>query len=273
MIVYANAKVNWTLSLAGLRPDGYHELDTVMLPVSLCDTLTVEESSCFTVVSDAALPENNNMLRAAKAYFAAAGLSGGVTIHAELKIPQMAGLGGSSADAGAVLRALDALYGALDEAALLKIARKIGSDVPFCFKNTASRCTGRGDVLSPFRAKPGIPLLLVKPDCGVSSGALFSALTSHTKAAADSENAVRLLKTGNPAECARTVGNALEDTAVSLVPEIGIVKKRLLDSGALGACMTGSGSCCFGVFESCELAQRAAAAFSDLPYAYAVTTV
>ena len=154
----APAKLNLTLDVLGLRPDGYHELRSVMQTVSLYDDLTVRVNApewriaCAT----ASVPhgEDNLILRAAREYVKRAGIeTSGIEFALVKRIPMQAGLGGGSADAAACLRALDRIYGALPQDELLDVAASVGSDVPFCLLGGTRLCTGRGEKMTLLRRR------------------------------------------------------------------------------------------------------------------------
>lgn len=169
----ANAKVNLGLSVLGRRPDGFHEIDTLMARLTLHDTLTLEaqdEGVRLTVIgADLGIPPEKNLAyRAAQLYLQEAGEARGVVITLDKRIPAAAGLGGGSADAGAVLRGLAQLYPAGLE--LAELAAQLGSDVPFFAADLpAARTTGRGEILTSAKL-PGLHLVLVHPGVGVSAG-------------------------------------------------------------------------------------------------------
>ena len=166
----APAKLNLTLRITGRRDDGFHEIDTLMLPLAgLHDVLTYEPATgLHFTCSDAGLPvgDDNLVVRAARGFADAAGVEAGVRIYLEKHIPSGAGLGGGSSDAAATLRALQEMHGApLDADALHALAAELGSDVPFFLQDGPARCTGRGEIVSPApNAFSGpLPVLLLKP--------------------------------------------------------------------------------------------------------------
>jgi 4-diphosphocytidyl-2-C-methyl-D-erythritol kinase len=166
---YARAKINWSLLMEGLREDGYHLLDTVMQRVSLFDEIVMTPATEWSVqCSNARLPANdkNTALLAAKAYAKAAGLTDAYHIYITKNIPVGAGLGGGSADAAAVLIALNERYGALTREELLALGLSIGADVPFCLTGGCARCTGVGEVMEP--VQPAGEYHLVIAGCGSS---------------------------------------------------------------------------------------------------------
>ena len=174
MQLFAPAKINLSFKILRRREDGFHEIDTLMAPISLCDELTIEpnESGPGLVFSidDPSLPagEENLVVRAARAFFAEIKEEPRVRIALRKKIPHGAGLGGGSSDAASTLLGLNELHGnPLAQARLTSLGAEIGSDVPFFLLGGAARCRGRGEIVEPAGAVPEWPLLLLKPEFGV----------------------------------------------------------------------------------------------------------
>lgn len=262
----AFAKINLTLEVLSERPDGYHELRTVMHSIGIYDTVTLTAisggRSGIEVVSNVPLPYNNTARRAAEAYAALENCPAGrelIRIGIEKRIPSEAGLGGGSADAAAVLRALETLYGAAGEERLFAIAAKIGADVPFCLKGGCALCEGIGERLTDLPPAK-LPLVIAKGERGVSTGALFRSLKQPEEAPEDrSMPLVRALESGEngPEAIAGKLVNDLAPQAEALVSEIAALRRRMLELGALDALMTGSGSAVYGVFRTEEEAMQA----------------
>jgi 4-diphosphocytidyl-2-C-methyl-D-erythritol kinase len=176
MQLLAPAKINLSFEVKGRRADGFHEIETLMAPITLADRLTIERAaddgqihfSC----DDPSLPggDGNLVVRAAKLFRKATKIAGGITIALEKEIPHGAGLGGGSSDAAATLLGLNELFETrLTQDALLKLAAELGSDVPFFVVRSAAICRGRGELVSPVALKTNFDLLLLKPDFGVST--------------------------------------------------------------------------------------------------------
>ena len=173
MQLFAPAKINLRFKILRRREDGFHEIETLMVAISLRDELTIEpndeEGMAFSC-DDPSLPadENNLVLRAARRFFAEIKAEPKVRIALRKKIPHGAGLGGGSSDAASTLLGLNALHGQpLPPARLTSVAAEIGSDVPFFVCASAARCRGRGEIVEPIAALPRWPLLLLKPEFGV----------------------------------------------------------------------------------------------------------
>lgn len=259
----ACAKVNLTLGVTGRRSDGYHTLDSLMVTTDLCDDVTV--TRCREVIVTCTgmfLPYRNTLRAAAERYRALTGR--GARIYVYKRIPAEAGLGGGSADAAAVLRGMQRLYGEAEERDLYDIALRVGADVPFCLQGGLCRAQGVGEVLTPFRLGAPLHLVLAKPAAGVSTRALFERLNL-PQPLPDTARAMAALSGGDVRALGPLLCNALQAEAEALVPEIGTLRQRLLALGALGACMTGSGSAVFGLFETAEAAAAACAAIAEEP--------
>ena len=260
----AYAKLNLTLGVLYKRTDGYHALDSLMVTVDLCDLITIEKAKEVDVITEGAvLPFENTMYKAASLYKQLTGK--GALIRCKKRLPSEAGMGGGSADAAAVLRGLDRLYHMATADELAKIALRVGADVPFCLHGGLCRCEGVGEVLTPVPC-PELHFCIVKPERGVSTGALFRALPL-PRPRVQTLRAMELLATGRVTEAAALFENALEAPAAALVPEIGEAREALLECGALASRMTGSGSAVFGLFSEAGAARKAAEALGER-YAY-----
>ncbi|MBQ2661326.1 MAG: 4-(cytidine 5'-diphospho)-2-C-methyl-D-erythritol kinase [Clostridia bacterium] len=267
--INAYAKINLTLSVTGKRADGYHDLESVMHAVDVFDTVYVEKADNICVECDTPIPENNTAYRAAKAYFE--NFEGGAHIKIEKGIPSEAGMGGASADAAAVLRALQKIYGAYSEDELFLIGKSVGADVPFCMLGGCATARGIGEILTPVKGQE-MNLLIVKGSRGVSTPLLFSKIKLPLECA-DTQGMVKALEQGDVKGVSKKLYNALEKEAQAIVPEIAEYKKRLIECGALGAQMTGSGSAVFGIFESLKKAQEAQKEFQDVEFARVCRTI
>lgn len=176
MQVFAPAKINLSLKILSRRPDGFHDIETFIAPISLCDELKIDKNKAAEGVEfccdDQFVPtgDENLVVRAAKAFFAAAKLKASVSIELKKKIPHGAGLGGGSSDAASTLLALNKLFETnLPREALAKLGETIGSDVPFFIFESAAMCRGRGELVAPEKLKEKMSLLLLKPEFGVAT--------------------------------------------------------------------------------------------------------
>jgi 4-diphosphocytidyl-2-C-methyl-D-erythritol kinase len=260
-------KVNLLLNILGRRPDGFHELETVMHPVNLCDTLTFARigNGIALSCSDPALPADatNLVYRAAAAFRERAKISEGVSIHLEKKIPMAAGLGGGSSNAATTLMALNELFGLpLTGDQLHEIAASLGSDIPFFLQSQPALATGRGDriqALDAFPAMRGAAFVLIHPGFGISTPWAYQQLARFPAALNGKPGrAVALIKALQATDlrsASREFYNSLEAPALYKFPMLGIIQEFLRTNGAVAALMSGSGSTTFGLAESAATAQ------------------
>jgi len=272
-VIKAHAKINLTLDILYKRPDGYHELETVMQSIELHDILELTRTGgeiTFSADSnDVPTGPRNLAWQAAALLKAETGCRFGVRIKLKKFIPIAAGLGGGSADAAAVLAGLNRIWELdLSKKELAFIGGKIGSDVPFCIYGGAALARGRGELVTPLKQAPVLSLVLVKPPFGLSTAEVYRKFSEGgCRAGAfkrvDTEGMVRAVELRDGFSVALFLANALEPVVVEMKPEIAVIKEKLLYAGALGALMSGSGPTVFGVFESYEQAQRAAAKLGE----------
>jgi 4-diphosphocytidyl-2-C-methyl-D-erythritol kinase len=239
----AYAKLNLYLDICGLREDGYHLIDTEMQEIDLADMVTVKitehDDICITCDNPVIPTDNRNIAyRAAEAFLAKSGLGFGVQIHIEKKIPLMAGLGGSSTNAAAVLKALSRLNGNLfDTAALCEIGSALGADVAFAIIGGRARCRGIGEMITPLPALPKQYYVIAQPD--------FYCNTNQAYAAYDKRENF----------CKDKYANVFQ--ALYADERVDNLCSVLTESGASTASMTGSGSAVFGVFADSQTAEFA----------------
>ena len=266
----ANAKVNLYLDVVSRRPDGFHNIKTVMHSVSLFDTLTVSAvedgvtSLTLEVVGTPELAgENNLAARAAYAYLSAAGISARVHIRLEKNIPIAAGLAGGSTDAAAVLRALNRSFGfPLTAAELSSIAATLGSDVPFCLLGGTVLCEGRGEVMRPIHAPRPMNFVIAVAEESVSTPAAYSALDSLYSdfdgsvphGGAMEYDALSAFLAGAPLP--DKLYNVFEDAVLPECNGAREIKAAMLRFGAVAALMSGSGPSVFGIFEDADVAEE-----------------
>ena len=276
----ANAKVNLTLTVGEKRPDGYHQVETVMQRVGLWDTVTVSRGSghdkliCMPPVTERA--EDNLCMKALRLFFVETGKKrGGVTITLQKRIPTQAGLGGGSSDAAAVLRALRTLYAPdMTDTRLEEMAAQLGSDVPFFIRGGTALATGRGEKLAALPDMPRCWLVIVKPEESHSTAAMYAAIdNAPQRIGSDSRVVLEGLKSGDLAQIAAGMGNDFQQ----VLPEgsaIPAIAEALRQQGALNAQMTGSGSAVFGLFRRQEEAKAAAKALKETyPCTFCVSKV
>ena len=267
MELSANAKINLTLDILRRREDGYHDLQMVMQSVTLADALTLtpaqgEEGCAASNLHFLPTGGKNLTQMAAAAFRAAAGTGGEVDVSIQKHIPVCAGLAGGSADAAAVLRAMNALTGAgLSLARLAEIGARVGSDVPFCVLGGAALAEGRGERLTPLPCLPFCHIVICKPPFSISTPQLFARVNVRKIVRRpDTAGVAAALEAGDLAGVARRMYNVFEDVLEPRrLAEINEIKSVLIDCGALGASMSGSGPSVFGLFEDEARARDACA--------------
>ncbi|HPE15981.1 MAG TPA: 4-(cytidine 5'-diphospho)-2-C-methyl-D-erythritol kinase [Oscillospiraceae bacterium] len=266
MELFARGKLNLTLDVLGKRADGYHDLRMIMQTVALADRLTVAEEGTGIHVSSnlSYLPCDGRNLaaRAAEAYFAAAGREApGLAISIEKVLPVCAGVAGGSSDAAAVLRGLQEKYNLLSKDALQAAATEIGSDVPYCLAGGTMLAEGRGEVLTSLPPMPETVVVICKPRFFVRTPMLFAAIdAAKLRCHPDTAGALEALEAGDVARLARRMYNVFEDVMPApRAAVIAAIKKTLIDGGALGAAMSGTGPTVFGLFADAAPANKTAA--------------
>ena len=261
----APAKINLALDILGTRPDGYHDMRMVMQTISLCDTVTVEETAAgFELQTDGDfIPAGKKTLEqwAAEAFFEAIGQPmPGLRVTLEKVTPAYAGLGGGSADVAALLRILRDTYApGLPAEELERIGFTVGSDMPFCVRGGTALAEGRGEVLTDLTPLPDCWFVLCKPDFGIPTPSLFARVDGGELTHRPDINGMRLaLETGDLPGVAARLGHVFEGVLPEEYHEVFHIKKRLMELSALNAAMSGSGPTVFGVFAEQETARRAA---------------
>ena len=267
--IKAYAKLNLTLDILGKRPDGYHDLRMVMQSVDLADEVTIAPSAGKGRMSTnlSYLPaDGRNLAQAAASVFRRnTGKGGPVDIAIEKHIPVCAGMGGGSSDAAAVLRAMNEMTGAgLTLTQLAEIGQQVGSDVPYCVLGGTALAEGRGEILTPLPPLPPCFVAICKPHYPISTPRLFAEADSkRLLCRPDTEGLLRALEAGDLIGVSRRLYNVFEDV---LEPprrrEVDAIKAELIDCGALGASMSGSGPSVFGLFDREEPAREAVARLS-----------
>jgi 4-diphosphocytidyl-2-C-methyl-D-erythritol kinase len=276
----APAKINFGLRLVGRRPDGYHEIESIFLPLDLADDLRLtlrrdtEPRVTLAVEQEVGTPEvavptdgRNLAARAARAFLESARLAASVDIRLAKRIPATAGLGGGSSDAGAVLRTLAAAFpDALSPDAVARLGLRLGADVPFFLDPRPALVTGVGERVEPLTRWPALALVLVNPGVPLPTAEVYRAadvlLPALTRPDAPSTLRARLEIVGSvasnrPGALAGLLENDLEPAAVRLCPPVARLRERLRKAGALAVGMSGSGPTLFGVFPGVREARLA----------------
>lgn len=258
----AFAKINLTLDVLDRRSDGYHDIRTVMQTVSVRDDIEIllDTGKPWRIVCDAeGVPtdESNLAWKAARVFFdELGGEPDGLEIRITKRIPSQAGLAGGSADAAAVLRALNSHRGSpLSLPALAELGTRVGSDVPFCVLGGTALAEGRGERLTPLSPSAEMFFVVCKPELSFSTAELYAKLDAVAIAKRPNITAMRAaLQRGDLQAIGENLCNVFEQVAISEHPELNYLKSVLMTYGAYGALMTGSGSAVYGIFDSFEYA-------------------
>ena len=260
----AFAKINLGLDVVRRLPNGYHEVRMIMQTVGIYDVLTFQKaaSGIQLVVDNEELPTDGNNLicKAAKLLLDTADVKGGVRITLEKHIPIAAGMAGGSTDAAAALLGINELYEiGYDVDKLKELGVKIGADVPYCIQGGTALAEGIGEVLSPLPIPPACHLVIAKPDINVSTKFVYENLRANElESHPDIDGMIEGLKEGDLKAITDRLANVLETVTVPAYPIIDEIKQSMLDAGAEGALMSGSGPTVFGIFTEEEKAKQAA---------------
>ncbi len=268
MILNAYAKINLTLDIIEKRPDGFHELESVMLPVSLCDTVEILESDAFSFECSKKELEgiDNLCVRAANAYIAATGITKNVCIKLTKNIPVAAGLGGGSSDAAAVLRGMNDMFGALSEERLFEIAASLGSDVPFCLLSKCAVCTGRGEKMTPIAFPTKFCFVIAIGNGNISTKQAYDTFDSMGTVSGRYTKGLLSALASNEINPCRFFGNDFDTVCRAMCPDTVMLLDDILSSGAVVSQVSGSGPSAFGVFDSKETAVSAAVQLTKKGY-------
>ncbi len=258
----AFAKINLTLDVLGKREDGYHDLETIMQTISMRDDIEIDVGTgkpwVLKCEKEGVPCDSRNLAwKAAEVYCQATGKDlGGIEIRITKRIPSQAGLGGGSADAAAVLRALNRHFGEpLSIGALAELGGEIGSDVPFCVIGGTCMCEGRGDRLRKLPNMPECVLVVCKPEFGVSTPELYKKIDTVAIPHRPDNKAMEVaLLEGDLEKVAANVYNVFDPLVTDEHLEMNYIKSVMNSYGALGFQMTGSGSAIFGIMPSFEYA-------------------
>jgi 4-diphosphocytidyl-2-C-methyl-D-erythritol kinase len=252
VLVRAPAKVNLFLEVLAKRPDGYHEIATLMAAVSLYDTLEFKEEATGQVrltsdQPDLSIGPENLVCRAADSLKRHTSSTRGAAIRLSKRIPMAAGLAGGSTDAAATLAGLNQLWQlGLPASELAALGAEIGSDVPFFFSTPAAWCTGRGEKTTPWPLGRPLHLVLVCPGMGLSTADVYRGVTIPERPESG-EEIRQAAADGNVEEIGKRLHNRLQPVAEQLCPQITNWRRRLAQLGAVGQLMSGSGTSLFAL--------------------------
>lgn len=267
LVRLAPAKLNLTLEVVAKRADGYHAIETLMVPVDLCDELEFDridgETSLTCDAPGIPTDGRNLVLKAAEALRKRTGTKHGAAIRLTKRIPHEAGLGGGSSDAATTLMALDELWQlSLPSSELAAVAAEIGSDVPFFLANSAAWCTGRGEKVEPELIGEPLDLVIVKPNVGLSTKEIYSRVALPATPT-DGTPARIALRSGDKEALGRALFNRLQAPAFTVAPAVESLHRELAALGPLGCHLTGSGSALFALCRDAREANRIAQAIRD----------
>ncbi|MBR7081705.1 MAG: 4-(cytidine 5'-diphospho)-2-C-methyl-D-erythritol kinase [Oscillospiraceae bacterium] len=265
-LVHAYAKLNLSLDVLYKRPDGYHEMKMVMQSVALCDDISI---ACTDGDGEISVSTNRRYLpsgdlnsagKAARLFMDIAGIRGkDVAISILKRIPVCAGMAGGSSDAAAVLRGMNELFKTgFDREALKKMGESLGSDVPYCVSGGTALACGRGEKLTDLPDIPDCHIVVCKPPFPVSTPTLFSRLNcSAIKQRPDTDGLISALENGDLTGVGRRMFNVFESVLPQGGNDVEHIKSELINHGALGASMSGTGPSVFGIFDDAASAESA----------------
>ncbi len=274
----ANAKINLTLNITGRREDGYHLVSMLMQSVDFGDIVEIEKADgIFLSCGNKDVPddERNVAFKAAKLFFETCKINGGARIKITKNIPVSAGLAGGSSDAATVLKGLNELYSAgKSERELMDIGVKIGADVPYCIMGKTALAEGIGEILTQVSSFDGVVVCLAKPNFPVSTPQAYKEIDNKESLGfADNNAVIKAIKEKNVKDVCKGFFNVFEEVISKSHPEIEEIKKTMLDCGALGALMSGSGPSVFGIFENEDDAEKAQSLLKNKMFCVVTKTV
>jgi 4-diphosphocytidyl-2-C-methyl-D-erythritol kinase len=260
----APAKLNLTLEIVAKRPDGFHAIESLMVPVDLTDELEfrIAPGDLSMTCDESTIPTDgrNLVLKAAEALKRRTGADRGAAIHLRKRIPHEAGLGGGSSDAATTLLALNELWSlGLSPVALSGVASEVGSDVSFFLARSAAWCTGRGERVEAERSGADLDVVIVKPPIGLSTKEIYGRVSvpAHPE---DGTPARDALRAGDKEALGRALFNRLQAPAFAVAPAVESLHRELAALGPLGCQLSGSGSALFALCRDALEANRIAAA-------------
>ena len=262
----AYGKINLGLDVVRKREDGYHEVRMIMQTVNLYDKIVMEKNGTGEIRTETNLPyvpdgEGNLAYRAAKLLADEFGVAEGVTIKIKKCIPVAAGMAGGSTDAAAVMVGMNRLFSlGLSRKDLMERGVKLGADVPYCIMRGTALSEGIGEILTELPPTPQCYLVLAKPQVSVSTKAVYGNLRANEltpEQHPDIDGMTEAIKNGDLDGVIARLGNVLETVTIPDHPEIGTIKHIMMECGADGALMSGSGPTVFGIFKEEENAKKA----------------
>ena len=273
----AYAKINLCLDVVGKREDGYHDLKMIMVPINFYDVLEMEFALETTLeLNRDYLPINdkNTIIKAIHIMQEKYNITEEFRCRLEKHIPTRAGLAGGSADAAAAIRMINRMCNLhLTKDEMIAVGKEVGADVPFCILNRPAFVEGIGEKITTFPCSPDFYLLLIKPRKGVSTAEAFHIVDEQEGIHPDCKAMQEALESNDYDGIISSLGNSMENAAMTLVPEIRKAKQDLLDLGFDGVLMSGSGSTVFGITKDVELLDRSIDILKKKKYFVRKTTV
>ena len=273
----AYAKINLCLDVVGKREDGYHDLKMIMIPINFYDVLEMEFAPDTTLeLNRDYLPINdkNTIIKAIHIMQEKYNITEEFCCRLEKHIPTRAGLAGGSADAAAAIRMINRMCNLhLTKDEMIAVGKEVGADVPFCILNRPAFVEGIGEKITTFSCSPDFYLLLIKPRKGVSTAEAFHIVDEQEGIHPDCKAMQEALEYNDYDGIISSLGNSMENAAMTLVPEIRKAKQDLLDLGFDGVLMSGSGSTVFGITKDLELLDRSIDILKKKRYFVRKTTV
>lgn len=276
MIIKAFAKINLAIDVKKRDENGYHDIDMVTLPITLHDVLEMEQlisrHGIFITSDDPSLicDEGNLAFKALKAMGDNFSFSKGYRIQIYKRIPMNAGLGGGSADAAGIIRAICKLYNMdAHDPKIIKVARSIGSDVPFCLLNKPARVLGTGENIIPLDSKLDYHVIIIKPHKGLSTKDVYEkydTIPEEEREHPDISALIEAIKIGNEQKMFKNMKNGLYKPASLLCPVISGILNDFKKMGFPLYSMTGSGNACFALSKDLEQIEKAKNYFTSLNY-------
>jgi len=273
----AYAKINLCLDVVGKREDGYHDLKMIMVPINFYDVLEMEFAPETTLeLNRDYLPINdkNTIIKAIHIMQEKYNITEEFRCRLEKHIPTRAGLAGGSADAAAAIRMINRMCNLhLTKDEMIAVGKEVGADVPFCILNRPAFVEGIGEKITTFSCSPDFYLLLIKPRKGVSTAEAFHIVDEQEGIHPDCKAMQEALESNDYDGIISSLGNSMENAAMTLVPEIRNAKQDLLELGFDGVLMSGSGSTVFGITKDVELLDRSIDILKKKRYFVRKTTV
>lgn len=272
--IKAPGKINLGLDVVGRREDGYHLVKMVMQTVRLYDRLKFKKTKFGSIVIESNLRylpcnENNLVYKAIDMIRREYGITEGMHVSLDKRIPVAAGMAGGSADAAATIKAMDRMYClGMSAEKMAQIGLKLGADVPYCLMGGTALAEGIGEKLTKLNDVPAAKVLLVKPNISISTKVVYEKIDSAGDLVRpDIDAIIKAIDDKDISKMCSNMGNVLETVSCDDYPVINTIKDRMRDFGAVGAMMSGSGPTVFGIFTDNDCAEKAFNGFKDGEFA------